>query len=99
VSAVVLSGAVLLAAETRKEFHFTVGARPTVSVTNQYGSVSVKPATANQVTVTAILRSDKVEIDKGQSGNRVDLLSHLLMAQMLRTVAWIMSWRFRAMPA
>jgi hypothetical protein len=78
VSVVVVGGAVLLAAETRKEFHFTVSARPTVSVTNQFGSVSVKPSTTNQVTVTAILRSDKVEIDKGQSGNRVDILSHLL---------------------
>lgn len=78
VSVVILGGAVLLAAETRKEFHFTVSARPTISVTNQYGSVSVKPSTTNQVTVTAILRSDKVEVDKGQSGNRVDILSHLL---------------------
>jgi DUF4097 and DUF4098 domain-containing protein YvlB len=78
VSVVVLGGAVLLAAETRKEFHFTVSARPTISVTNQYGSVSVKPSTSNQVTVTAILRSVKVEVDKGQSGNRVDILSHLL---------------------
>jgi Putative adhesin len=78
VSVLVLGSAVLTAAETRKEFHFTVGPHATISVTNQYGSVSVKPAVANQVTAIAILHSDKVEVDKGQSGNRVDLLSHLL---------------------
>jgi len=78
VSVMVLGSAVLIAAETRKEFHFTVGPHSTISVTNQYGSVSVKPAAANQVIAIAILHSDKVEVDKGQSGNRVDLLSHLL---------------------
>jgi len=67
-----------LMAESRKELHFTVGPHAGVSVMNPYGSISVRPSTGNTVTVTAILHSDKVEVDNNQSGNRVDILSHLL---------------------
>ncbi len=49
-----------------------------ISITNQYGPISVKPGSGNQVVVTAILHSDQAEIDQSQSGNRVDILSHLL---------------------
>ena len=45
---------------------------------NPYGSISVKPSSGNTVTVVAILHSDKVEVDNNQSGNRVDIQSHLL---------------------
>jgi DUF4097 and DUF4098 domain-containing protein YvlB len=75
---VVLITAILAAGETRKEFRFTVGPRATVSIINQYGPVSVKPGAGSQVVVTATLYSDKVEIDQGQSGSRVNVLSHLL---------------------
>jgi DUF4097 and DUF4098 domain-containing protein YvlB len=75
---VVLITAILAAGETRKEFRFTVGPRATVSIINQYGPVSVKPGAGGQVVVTAILYSDKVEIDQAQSGSRVNVLSHLL---------------------
>ncbi len=67
-----------LVAESRKELHFTVGPHAGVSVMNPYGSIAVRPSTGNTVTVTAILHSDKVEVDNNQSGNRVDILSHLL---------------------
>jgi hypothetical protein len=67
-----------LLAESRKELHFTVGPHAGVSVMNPYGSIAVRPSTGNTVTVTAILHSDKVEVDNNQSGNRVDILSHLL---------------------
>ena len=75
---VVLAAATLAVGETRKEYRFTVDARPSVSITNQYGPISVKPAAGNLVSVTAILHSDKVEVDQTQSGDRVDILSHLL---------------------
>jgi len=74
----VLAAATFAVAETRKEYRFTVGPRASVSITNGYGPISVKPATGNQISVTAILHSDKVEVDHSQSGNRVDILSHLL---------------------
>jgi len=70
--------ATLSATDTKKEFRYTVGPKPAVSIYNEYGPISVKPAEGNQVIVSAVLHSDKVEIDADQNGNRVDLKSHLL---------------------
>jgi DUF4097 and DUF4098 domain-containing protein YvlB len=67
-----------LVAESKKEYHFTVGPRVGVSVMNPYGSISVKPSLNNTVVVNAVLHSDKVEVDNSQNGNRVDIQSHLL---------------------
>jgi DUF4097 and DUF4098 domain-containing protein YvlB len=67
-----------LLAETHKEFHFNVGAKAGVSVNNPYGSISVKPSAGNTVTINAVLYSDKVEVDSSQTGNRVEIQSHLL---------------------
>ncbi|HEY1660312.1 MAG TPA: DUF4097 family beta strand repeat-containing protein [Candidatus Sulfotelmatobacter sp.] len=76
VMTVLMAGTLL--AQTKKEFHFTVAARSGVSVLNPYGSIAVKPSSGNTVLVSAFLHSDKVEIDNNQSGNRVDITSHLL---------------------
>ena len=65
-------------AETKKEYLFTVGPNANVSVDTQYGAISVKPGSANQVVVTATLKSDKVEVDQQQRGNRIEIASHLL---------------------
>lgn len=67
-----------VAAETHKEYHFNVGPKARVSVNNPYGSISVKPSTANVVVVTALLHSDKVEVDNTQTGNHLEVQSHLL---------------------
>lgn len=67
-----------LVAESKKEYHFAVGPKAGVSVLNPYGSISVKPSLNNTVVVNAVLHSDKVEVDNNQSGNRVDIQSHLL---------------------
>jgi DUF4097 and DUF4098 domain-containing protein YvlB len=67
-----------LVAESKKEYHFTVGPKAGVSVMNPYGSISVKPSLNNTVVVNAVLHSDKVEVDNNQNGNRVDIQSHLL---------------------
>jgi DUF4097 and DUF4098 domain-containing protein YvlB len=67
-----------LVAESHKEYHFTVGPKAGVSVNNPYGSVSVKPSPTNTVVISAILHSDRVEVDNTQTGNRVDVQSHLL---------------------
>jgi DUF4097 and DUF4098 domain-containing protein YvlB len=67
-----------LVAETHKEIHFNVGVRAGVSVNNPYGSISVKPSVGNTVSISAVLSSDKVEVDSEQTGNRVDIQSHLL---------------------
>ena len=75
---VVLAGTTLVVAESRKEFHFKVGRHASVSVMNQYGPITVKPSTGKMVDVTAILYSDKAEVDHSQSGDRVEIQSHLL---------------------
>ncbi len=65
-------------AQSKREFHFTVGPHAGVSVMNAYGSIWVKPSSNSTVVVNAFLHSDKVEVDNNQSGNRVDIQSHLL---------------------
>src|ERR1700758_4897022 len=67
-------------AESRKEYRFNVGPKAGISVNNPYGSISVKPATTNVnvVVVNAVLSSDKVEVDNNATGNRVEVVSHLL---------------------
>ena len=77
----VLAGTVMsgtLLAETHKTFRFNVGAKAGVSVSNPYGSVSVKPATGNVVVVNAVIASDKVEVYNALVGNRVEIQSNLL---------------------
>jgi len=63
---------------TRKELHFKVGHRASVSIVNPYGAISVKPGPGKRVVVTAILYSSKVEVDQSKSRNRVTVFSHLL---------------------
>jgi DUF4097 and DUF4098 domain-containing protein YvlB len=75
---VVITAAGALAAEIHKELRFTVGAKAGVSINNPYGSISVKPSTGSVVVMQAVLYSDKVEVDSSQTGNRVDIQSHLL---------------------
>ena len=64
-------------AESRKEYRFNVGPQANVSVDTRYGAISVKPGSANQVLVTATAKSDKVEVESQQNGNRVELGSRL----------------------
>jgi DUF4097 and DUF4098 domain-containing protein YvlB len=77
VTFVILATAICASADNRKEFRFTVSPGAVISITNQYGPISVKPGSGSQVIVVAVLHSDQVEIDHTQSGNRVDVLSHL----------------------
>ncbi|MGH9528828.1 MAG: DUF4097 family beta strand repeat-containing protein [Terriglobales bacterium] len=78
VGIVVLAGAVFAGAETRQQLHFKVGRKPSVSINNQYGPISVKAGARGEVVITAVLHSDKVEVDQSHRGNRVDIISHLL---------------------
>jgi DUF4097 and DUF4098 domain-containing protein YvlB len=81
VAAAILAGTLIAqthAIEAHKDYHFNVGPRAGVSVNNPYGSISVKPSTGNVVTISAVLASDKVEVDNNVVGNRVEIQSHLL---------------------
>jgi DUF4097 and DUF4098 domain-containing protein YvlB len=73
-----LAGLAFAAGESRKSLHFKVGKHPMVSVSNPYGPVTVRPGAQREVVVTAILHSDKVEIDQNQSHSRVEIVSHML---------------------
>src|ERR1700752_5188986 len=73
-----LVGVSLSADNLHKNLHFKVGKRPTISINNPYGPVVVKAGIAHQVVITAILHSDKVELDQSKSRNRVNVVSHLL---------------------
>ena len=76
ITGTIMTGTLL--AETHKEFHYNVGPKAGVSVNNPYGSISVKPASSNTVTINAVMSSDRVEVDNSLVGNRVDVQSHLL---------------------
>jgi len=67
-----------LFAESRREYHFNVGANSRISVNNPYGSISVKPSSGSSVVVIALLHSDKVEVDNAQTGSHLEIQSHLL---------------------
>jgi len=71
-------GVSLCAENVRKDLHFRVGKRPTISINNPYGPVVVRAGASHEVTVTAILHSDKVELDQSKSHNRVEIISHVL---------------------
>jgi DUF4097 and DUF4098 domain-containing protein YvlB len=75
---VLIGAAAVAVAESRKEYHFKVGHHASITINNQYGPVSVKAGPTKRVSVVAILKSDKVEVDENQRGNRVVVKSHLL---------------------
>ena len=73
-------GAVAIAAlaADKKEYRYQVGAGASVSIANQFGLITLHPATGGQVLVTATPYTNKVEIDANQNGNRVTLRTHFL---------------------
>ena len=77
VAAIGMMMAGTLIAQSHKEYRFNVGSRAGVSVNNPYGSISVKPSSGSVVVVDALMHSDKVEVDNTQSGNHIDVISHL----------------------
>ena len=73
-----LVGVSLCAENVRKDLRFKVGKHPTISINNPYGPVVVRAGAPHEVVVTAILHSDRVELDQSKSHNRVEIISHLL---------------------
>ncbi len=61
-----------------KEYRYTVGPNSNISVDTQYGGISVRAGAANAVIVTATLKSGDVEVDQQQTGNRIEIATHLL---------------------
>lgn len=64
-------------AQNRKELKYTVQPGASLSIINDQGPITVRPATGRQVLVSITLRSNKVELDQSQTGNRIELRTHL----------------------
>src|ERR1700693_2278053 len=65
----------LAAAQEKKEFSCTVGPGAVISITNNYGPISVKPSGSSQVSVETIFHSDAVNVVNEQHGDRIELRS------------------------
>jgi hypothetical protein len=65
----------LAAAQEKKEFSCTVGPGAVISVTNNYGPITVKPSGSSQVLVETIFHSDAVNLVNEQHGDRIELRS------------------------
>src|SRR6185312_5682341 len=70
--------AVVSVADTHKDLHYTVAPGSTVFIVNQNGSITVHASSSRQLQVSATQKSDRVEIDATQTGNRVTLRTHML---------------------
>jgi len=65
----------LAAAQEKKEFSCTVGPGAVISITNNYGPITVKPSGSSQVLVETIFHSDAVNLVNEQHGDRIELRS------------------------
>src|SRR6478672_12633926 len=63
------------AAQDKKEFTYNVGPRAVVSITNNYGPITVKPSGSRQVVVETVSHSDAVSLVNEQHGDRIELRS------------------------
>ena len=67
--------ALTAAAQDKKEFTYNVGPRAVVSITNNYGPITVKPSGSRQVVVETVSHSDAVSLVNEQHGDRIELRS------------------------
>jgi hypothetical protein len=63
------------AAQEKKEFSCTVGPGAVISITNNYGPITVKPSGRSQVLVETTFHSDAVNLVNEQHGDRIELRS------------------------
>jgi DUF4097 and DUF4098 domain-containing protein YvlB len=59
----------------KREFTYTVGSRAVVSITNNYGPITVRPSPSRQVVVETVTHSDAVSLVNEQHGDRIELRS------------------------
>jgi DUF4097 and DUF4098 domain-containing protein YvlB len=58
-----------------KSFTYKVGPGAVISITNNYGPVSVKPSGSSQVVVETVSHSDSISVVNEQHGDRIELRS------------------------
>jgi DUF4097 and DUF4098 domain-containing protein YvlB len=76
-------------AQTRKEMKFNVGPGSSLTITNDFGPVTVHVAPGSQIIATATLNPGQVEIDQTHSGSRVELFTHSLQQRAKAEVAHV----------
>ena len=59
----------------KKELTYSVGPRAVVSITNNYGPITVRPSPNRQVVVETVTHSDAVSLVNEQHGDRIELRS------------------------
>jgi putative adhesin len=59
----------------KKELTYTVGPRAVVSITNNYGPITVRPSPNRQVVVETVTHSDAVSLVNEQHADRIELRS------------------------
>ena len=81
----ILAGAAVIAlltlpaaAQQKQEFKYALAQGGTLTIINENGPVTVRPAAGRQATVSVTRRSEKIEIDEDNAGNRVQLRAHAL---------------------
>ena len=62
-------------AQERKEFSYAVGSGAVISITNNYGPITVKPSGSSQVVVETVSHSDAISLVNEQHGDRIELRS------------------------
>jgi hypothetical protein len=63
------------AAQEKKDLTYNVGPRAVVSITNNYGTITVKPSASRQVMIETVSHSDAVSLVNEQHGDRIELRS------------------------
>jgi len=67
--------ALVSVAQQKKEGSYQVGPKAVISITNNYGPITIKPSPTGEVLITTISHSKTVSFDNEQHGNRVQLRS------------------------
>jgi len=65
----------LASAQNKKEFSYTVGSHAVISITNNYGPITIKPSRNGLVVITTVSYSENVSLENEQHGNRIELRS------------------------
>ena len=61
------------AAQEKQDVSYTVGPGAVISITNNYGPITVKPSGSSQVLVETVSHSDTVSLMNEQHGDRIEL--------------------------
>src|ERR1700693_1726188 len=61
--------------QENKEFSYAVGPGAVISITNNYGPITVRPSGSGQVVVQTVSHSDAISLVNEQHGDRIELRS------------------------